>query len=349
MCLIIYRPEGVELDEEMLLAAGRQNSDGVGLMWCRDGVIHTRRSMDTTKVFKFMREAGSDIPIAIHFRFATHGTKTLDNCHPFRVTDDVYMMHNGVLPVYDKGKVLSDTATYARRVLRPVVEGRTELFDDPAFRMLVEMSAGSSNKFLFMKNDGATGEYFWANEGLGTWRDKVWYSSGMYARAGYTGYTRTSYTPTSRAALPAATVPTTASTEAQTSYIDGEYEETDWTAYQAGHQAGRDAKRKARDHTVGGSEDTAPFAGNPVEGTSTDDAVNQEKQYEAWVIANRQALRGDTSESLADQLAEARALADQYAGSLLIPDEELREMLREEYGYDMDADRLVTMGASALG
>jgi len=33
----------------------------------------------------------------IHYRMKTHGDIDMDNCHPSRVTDDIWMAHNGIL------------------------------------------------------------------------------------------------------------------------------------------------------------------------------------------------------------------------------------------------------------
>lgn len=328
MCLIIYRPAGVKLKDDILLAAGRINDDGLGVMWCKDGKIHTRRSMDVTQVFKFLHEAGDDQTLAIHFRFATHGTKDLSNCHPFRVTDDLYMMHNGVLPLSDKQQKLSDTAVYARRILRPVVEANPGVATQPEFRALVDLSAGSSNKLLFLRNDGASGEYFWANESLGTWFEGAWYSSGVPGR-GYTTYPRTTY-----------------SGRYSNGYSGGSeyYDEEGWENYKSGKETTATSSRFTPVNR--GSEDTAPLGTSRASASGSDSSASSASS--GTTHSDDRAGYVD-AEDLADRLVDARKLVDEFAGTLLVDDGELHEYLMATYGYDMDKDMIVAMGAQSIG
>lgn len=336
MCLIIYRPAGRELDEEKLLAAGRQNGDGLGVMWCRDGVIHTRRSMDVTKVFKFLAEAGDDVNLAIHFRWATHGTKDLSNCHPFRVTDNLYLMHNGVLPLYDKANQLSDTGVYARRVLRPILEATPDLWQSQQFQLLVDMSAGTSNKLLFLENDGGNGSFRIFNESLGTWHEGSWYSSGVPGKyktygSAYTGGYGGRYS---------------------NGYANDDEEWTGWQKTRSGHYV----KKKEADTTS--SEALAATSSQlalPAADKATEDSVPFAVggKSDGGGSATAETSGGDATTksgaTLNDRLQAARTIADQFADSSLIPYEELVAWLKEEYEYDLNTDALITMGAAQLG
>lgn len=188
MCVIIYRPAGVTISKEILAAAAGQNKDGVGLMWATPNGIQIRRSINVKRVYEFLQDVPDGTDLAVHFRYATHGTVSKDNCHPYRICANNYMMHNGVLSLNDPKNKMSDTAIYAQKILRPVMAENPELFYSTAFRTLVELSAGYSNKFLFMNGEG---DVWICNEKAGKWREGVWLSTDPLAyRKSYTIQTK---------------------------------------------------------------------------------------------------------------------------------------------------------------
>lgn len=55
-----------------------------------------------------------------HARYATHGSKSLANCHGFSDTArQVYFMHNGILPIKAEGD-LTDSETFFKRIFVPL-------------------------------------------------------------------------------------------------------------------------------------------------------------------------------------------------------------------------------------
>jgi glutamine amidotransferase len=81
-----------------------------------------------------------------HARYATHGSMTVDNCHPFQVgvgNNLTYLAHNGILPIIEpKGDDRSDTRIFAEDLL-PAIGGVTAL-DNPQVSNLIEDFTGGS-------------------------------------------------------------------------------------------------------------------------------------------------------------------------------------------------------------
>ena len=116
MCIIVYKPAGKRLPSENILKnCFINNPDGAGIM------IKTEKGIQIQKgymYFKHLKNAitelekqynTKELEIAIHFRYATHGTINEGNCHPFplsrktkELTDkqgifDSAIMHNGII------------------------------------------------------------------------------------------------------------------------------------------------------------------------------------------------------------------------------------------------------------
>ena len=101
MCVIIVKPAGVKLPSHSFLrAAAEVNHDGCGYVTSDE---HYYRSLSFSTFWRdFSRHAREDEDIIIHFRWATHGSVRVSNCHPFAGEYDghrVWFAHNGVLPI----------------------------------------------------------------------------------------------------------------------------------------------------------------------------------------------------------------------------------------------------------
>jgi hypothetical protein len=85
----------------------------------------------------------------------THGDIDLENCHPYKVTDEIWMAHNGILSMgnpVDKSK--SDTWHFIKFMLRPALEANPMLIFDLDYQQYLEEMIGGSNKFAFMHSSG---------------------------------------------------------------------------------------------------------------------------------------------------------------------------------------------------
>ena len=174
MCMIAWCPAGVPVNQEMLEDGAMVNPDGVGIMWADRGRLEIRRSLEMKRMWEFIREVPADTGFAVHCRIATHGGINKRNCHPFKVTPDIYLMHNGILPLKDANNIESDTALFAKRVLRPILLENSRLYESTAFINLLRLAGGDYNKFLLLNSDG---QVVIVNEKGGFWKEGCWYSS----------------------------------------------------------------------------------------------------------------------------------------------------------------------------
>jgi len=179
MCLAIYKPSKVQPDWDALEEGFRCNSHGAGFAVAGGGSIHIHKGFFRFEEFAAAYRQFADKQSLVHFRLATHGSRDASMCHPFSVTPEIAMIHNGILPIDtsdDKDK--SDTWHYVEYVLKPLAERDREFYSDNSIRFLGE-SAISGSKFAFLRADG---DWCIWNDSDGHWRDDIWYSNGSYKK-----------------------------------------------------------------------------------------------------------------------------------------------------------------------
>jgi hypothetical protein len=162
--------------------AWEQNPDGAGFAWREDDgtVSYSRGFFDFRQFWKAYREHDNK-DMLIHLRFATHGSKCLENCHPFVVADNVVMAHNGILAEFTGDKAgRSDSRVFAEDVLIPAIDaaGGWEALMTPAVRLLLERMIGY-DKVVFLTSTG----FVILNEEIGEWSEstgsgRIWWSAG---------------------------------------------------------------------------------------------------------------------------------------------------------------------------
>lgn len=94
MCVIIHKPAGVQMPQlHILESCFLRNRDGIG--FCTS----SGKSWHGMSFYKFLSELGKtddSEEIIIHFRWATHGSVSRKNCHPFYDKEhDIWFAHNG--------------------------------------------------------------------------------------------------------------------------------------------------------------------------------------------------------------------------------------------------------------
>jgi glutamine amidotransferase len=126
-----------------------------------------------------------------HARYATHGVKNEDNCHPFRVPNanaDTYLAHNGILDInISAGDRRSDTRIFAEDTL-PSMGGVTALDDDHVWAMVSKWSLGSKIA-IFTLDPNAKETCYIINESSGFWDDEgMWWSNSTYKQSTWSTY-----------------------------------------------------------------------------------------------------------------------------------------------------------------
>lgn len=163
MCVIIYKPAGVKMpSREILFGCYTVNHDGMGFCTPKS-IYHTLSYQDFEKA---LRTVVKGEPCIIHFRWATHGSVSIENCHPF-AKGNVKFAHNGVLPVIPKGD-MTDSETAFDNIIYPAIMANG--FRSEEADRIIKQTAGTS-RFAIM--DGRDVELF------GTWyvMDGLYYSN----------------------------------------------------------------------------------------------------------------------------------------------------------------------------
>lgn len=197
MCIAILN-NGKKITRQELSNCWVSNDDGAGMLYIdngklaifkqpnRDGYNVSGRDFDTfvkeyDRIYKLSK--ASNMPILIHFRIATHG---LDPAylHPFLVSDNVGLIHNGIIYGYGTRDV-SDTYEFTAELatLPESLTRNVEFLDNQFISNAILDKLDSSNKVVFMDS---TGDYRVFNAQLGHWSNGNWFSNDAYK-------TRTTY------------------------------------------------------------------------------------------------------------------------------------------------------------
>ena len=177
MCIAILKPKGEIIKKATLKTCFENNDDGAGYMFVKNGVLQFVKGFFTFKNFwnsyvKNVVKNGNPIS-AIHFRITTHGKTNAENCHPFKISNSLGFIHNGVINFVKPDKKKSDTSMFNEHILKRLPD---DFIGNGAICDLIEESIGSS-KLVFLNDKG---EFLISNEELGKWKDNVWYSNDSY-------------------------------------------------------------------------------------------------------------------------------------------------------------------------
>lgn len=192
MCMLTYFPPATLPDLDALANGAEFNNDGHGFAIVTPGRLIVRHGMDRDRAigrFAQARAEHPDGPALFHSRYATHGTRTRANCHPFRVGHDArtVLAHNGILPrrVRPKGgDQRSDTRIAAEDFLP---RSPYSAWDDPRAQRDLARWLGAGNKLVVLTVDPRYRQHgYLINEDSGIWDAGIWYSNRDYQ--GYDDY-----------------------------------------------------------------------------------------------------------------------------------------------------------------
>ena len=184
MCVIVYKPAGCQMPgDDILRSCWAANPDGAGMMFPESGLVRIRKGFMRWDAFAgalgevSTRRDLEALPVALHFRIATHGAVKPGCCHPFpvcssasqmRATEQaaaVGFMHNGVLSGLPTSEAVSDSMSFAKRVLSPLDRLSGSLLCDADAQKVVGSSTQGS-RFLLMDGTGDVRVFGrWTSEG----------------------------------------------------------------------------------------------------------------------------------------------------------------------------------------
>lgn len=205
MCLLVSQPKHT-FDEDFLIDVYNKNQDGLGIMYAEGDKVHVYKCLPANEqdFVDFYMKHAANRPCIWHARMQTHGDIDMDNCHPYRVTEDIWLAHNGILSTSNESdKSKSDTWHFIKNVLAPALSCDRNLMANPDWIAFIGKLIGSGNKFALLRSDGETAII---NQSAGLTFQESWLSNtyawtpskhGYYSDVyqSYAGYYDTDLTP----------------------------------------------------------------------------------------------------------------------------------------------------------
>jgi hypothetical protein len=197
MCLLVVCSPNSTPRKKDLECASCNNPHGFGYAVIAGDKIITGKGMSAKKIIKEFLDVRKEYPNSyamFHARYATHGVKNEENCHPFKVggRDDTYLAHNGILDIEihatDKR---SDTRIFAEDTL-PTIGGVKALDDDNVWKIVSKWALGSKVAILTL-DPKASDQCYIINESSGYWDNEgMWWSNDTYKPSTWSSYIKPS-------------------------------------------------------------------------------------------------------------------------------------------------------------
>lgn len=175
MCLLVARKQGSSWTptREEFDNAWSSNPHGFGASWKSDQ-LWINKSLDKEDAWRIICNIPAGAAAIYHWRMATHGEKTLENCHPWPIFKGQWCgAHNGVLSSQRIFGTMTDSQSFMMTLTG--TEPRMHGIEKAISRL-------GYGKMAFISQQG---EIRIANEHQGSWRiqNEVWQSnSGLDAR-----------------------------------------------------------------------------------------------------------------------------------------------------------------------
>lgn len=175
MCLAIYQPKGLVIPKEHFLTGWDNNHDGAGLLYYDGQQLRSHKVLrDINEFLEAYKEANAKAKSGVitHFRRASAGIISLDNCHPF-VYKHIGFVHNGTIYNEWYKSDYSDTYWFGKNVLSQL---SIKTLRNKGVLKMLENYIGRS-KLVVMNN---LGEHCIVNAHMGEVKNGIWYSNGEY-------------------------------------------------------------------------------------------------------------------------------------------------------------------------
>ena len=191
MCLAIYKPAETRPDWIAYANGYRSNPHSWGFAAVHDGHLVVMHGLGSFDEFRLAFEPYADCQAIIHYRWATHGKTDLDNCHPFMVSGNLAMIHNGIVSIErNVNNDRSDTWHFNELVLKPMHARDPDFFLRGDMIYTQEM-AHAGSKFVFLRADGD--HAIWNKDEGEVESDGHWYSNNTYESYSRLGYFSSKY------------------------------------------------------------------------------------------------------------------------------------------------------------
>lgn len=156
MCLLISQPSGVTFSRNEILDFVSYNSDGFGIAYGDGAALHLVRMVGTpSEIWDTYRTVAGGKRCVLHFRMTTHGATDANNAHPYPVTDDIVVAHNGILSCGNPvDPCRSDTWHFVEYFLAPIARTNPDLLFTPEWAEMCGRLIGGSNKLAIVHRDG---------------------------------------------------------------------------------------------------------------------------------------------------------------------------------------------------
>lgn len=147
--------------------AWQANSDGFGIGYSHQGKLYVGKTLKLEEAKRYISAVPANAPLLLHWRYATHGVISEDNCHPYSCLNGEWLgAHNGVLAKQPLMPGKTDSEAYLLSLRTKPKKARIEH----------EISQLGYGKIGLIS---VRGEVVIANEAEGEWRvaSEVWESN----------------------------------------------------------------------------------------------------------------------------------------------------------------------------
>lgn len=183
MCVIIHKPEDALLGEDILRMCWNANNNGAGFMYATNNELIVKRGYMKFKNFYKSYKSVEDKNMVIHFRWASCGEVSATACHPFKLSQNVAMVHNGHVNIpYCMEEKESDSLWLVKNIFKKFPEN---FIDRQEYIKIISMAVKGS-VLVFMNNTGKIvkiGEYGSLGD-VGIYVNGCWFSNNFWMTEG---------------------------------------------------------------------------------------------------------------------------------------------------------------------